>query len=75
MPAKETPNNAGQIGSSGAVEIRSLIDQARALPRSARATAEQPLRRAVDLAVAAGLQRLAAVGVWPLSVESVNSRS
>jgi len=60
MSAKENPNNAGQADSSGAVEIRALIDQARSLPRSTRATAEQPLRRAVDLAVAAGLQRLEA---------------
>jgi class 3 adenylate cyclase len=60
MSAKENPNNAGQVGSAGAVEIRALIDQARALLRSERATAEQHLRRAIDLAVAAGLKRLEA---------------
>src|ERR1035437_8612353 len=60
MSATENSNNTGQVVSSGAVEIRSLIDQARSLPRSARAAAEQQLRRAVELAVAAGLKRLEA---------------
>jgi class 3 adenylate cyclase len=60
MSAKTDPNNAAQGIPSAAVEIRTLIEQARSLPRSARARGEQPLRRAVDLAVAAGLQRLEA---------------
>jgi len=60
MSTQENPNVVAQAGSPGAVEIRALIEHARSLPRSARAEAEQPLRRALDLAVAAGLQRLEA---------------
>jgi class 3 adenylate cyclase/tetratricopeptide (TPR) repeat protein len=60
MSANEDPNSSAQGASSNAVEIRSLIEQARSLPRNSRAAAEQSLRRAVDLAASAGLKRLEA---------------
>ncbi len=60
MSANEDPNSSAQGVSSNAMEIRSLIEQARSLPRNSRAEAEQSLRRAVDLAASAGLKRLEA---------------
>jgi len=60
MSAKADRNNAAQIVSSRAVAIRSFINRARSLSRTERAAAEQQLRRAIVLAVAAGLHRLEA---------------